>query len=115
MNDFLSVENLMMFFFIVALVISIWKIYVFLPTKPLEDDDTTKEATDELINLLHVSIKYLCSKNKALNSEAIFTTMINQPLFDSTKFWRFNQNRLNQLIQKELLLQKKVDISELCK
>ena len=48
----LDVKTWMMIFFILTLIVSIWKIYAFLPNKELPDDDTTAESKDELLKLI---------------------------------------------------------------
>ena len=53
----LDTSTLMMIFFIIFLVISIWKIYAFLPNKQLEDDDTTEESKIDLTNVMLKTIK----------------------------------------------------------
>lgn len=93
----LSVSVLMMIFFILLLIISIWKIYDFLPNKQLEDDDTTPEATQDLMHLMFGVIKE--NKGELTNAE-LFSKMQEHEEFDSQRFWRFNLNRLNQLLQK---------------
>ncbi len=114
MKELLTVENMMMVAFIVALGLSLWKVYAFLPTKVLEDDDTTDEATTELTQLFYLSLKEMCKEKDKLTSKAVYDNMITLPTFDAKKFWRFNPNRLNGLIQKELLIQKKSSLKELC-
>jgi len=92
-----SVSTLMMIFFVILLIISIWKIYDFLPNEQLEDDDTTPEATKDLIHLMLNVIK---ENNGELTKDELFSKMQEHEEFDSQKFWRFNLNRLNQLLQK---------------
>jgi hypothetical protein len=85
----------MLIFFVLFLILSIWKIYAFLPNKQLEDDDRTKEAHEELKSLMFKVIK----DNKGnLNNKELFLAMLEDENFDSQLFWRFNHNRLNQLI-----------------
>jgi len=92
-----STSTLMMIFFIIALVISIWKIYAFLPNKALEDDDTTDDIQGKLLALMLKVIK----ENKGnLNSAELFFKMQEDENFDSQIFWRFNHNKLNQILSK---------------
>jgi len=92
-----SISTLMMIFFIIFMIISIWKIYAFLPNKQLEDDDTTPEATKDLMHLMFSVI----TENKGeLTNDELFSKMQEHEEFDSQRFWRFNLNRLNQLLQK---------------
>ena len=91
----LDTSTLMMIFFILTLVISIWKLYVFLPNHSLPDDDTTKEAQDELLNIIK---KHVNKDNK--NSKQLLQMIKDDEDFDKEHFWRFNQNKLNQLLRK---------------
>jgi hypothetical protein len=91
----LDVQTLMMIFFILFLVMSIWKIYAFLPNKELADDDTTEASQEELIELMLIVIK---QNNGELSSLELFKQMKSHSSFDAKHFWRFNQNRLNQLL-----------------
>lgn len=85
----------MMIFFILLLIVSIWKIYVFLPTKQLEDDDRTQLAQNELLSLMLKTIK---EKNGDLDENELFLSMTKDESFNSELFWRFNLNRLNHLL-----------------
>jgi len=91
----LDISTWMMIFFILFMVVGMWKVYVFLPNKQLEDDDKTKEAQDELIKVMLDVIK---KKEGKLNSQELFLAMQEDENFDSKLFWRFNHNRLNQLL-----------------
>lgn len=91
----LDTSTLMMIFFILTFIISIWKIYAFLPNKALADDDTTKESQDELLNIIR---KYVNKEN--INSKELLEMVKNDEDFDKEHFWRFNQNKLNQLLRK---------------
>jgi len=93
----LSTSTLMMIFFIIALVVSIWKIYAFLPNKALPDDDTTDDIQAKLLELMLVVIKE--NQGKLTNEELFFKMQKNEK-FDSEVFWRFNHNKLNQLLNK---------------
>ena len=91
----LDTPTIMMILFIILLATSIWKIYAFLPNKELADDDTTEASQEELINLILKVIK----ENKCeINSTELFEKVKADSEFDSKHFWRFNQNRLNQLL-----------------
>ena len=87
----------MMFAFIVFMILGIWKIWAFLPTKQLADDDTTQASQEELLALILVIIQ----ENKGNLSEIeLFQAMQKSDKFDATHYWRFNQNRLKQLLHK---------------
>jgi hypothetical protein len=90
-------STIMMVFFIIALVVSIWKIYAFLPNKQLEDDDTTDDAQAKLERIMLKVIKIHEGK---LNNEELFFKIQEDEDFDSEAFWRFNHNKLNQLLGK---------------
>ncbi|MDY0123602.1 hypothetical protein [Sulfurimonas sp.] len=89
----IETSHLMMIFFILFFAISFWKIYAFLPNKQLEDDDMTKEAQEELHNLM---IKVIKKNGGDIDSKKLFSLMISDEEFDKEKFWRFNENRLNR-------------------
>lgn len=91
----LDTSTWMMIFFVISLVASIWKIYAFLPNKALEDDDTTDEATINLTNLMLNSIK---RKNGNLDIDELYISMQEDEDFNSEKYWRFNRNKLKQLL-----------------
>lgn len=85
----------MMIFFVILLTISIYKIYAFLPNKALEDDDTTKESQEELEVII---LKIIKSNDSTLTRTELFKLIKEDEAFDKEHFWRFNQNRLNQLL-----------------
>lgn len=85
----------MMIFFIIILVVSIWKIYAFLPNKELADDDTTEESKKDLTNIMLNAIKHSDGK---LSVDQLLVKLEESEEFDSQRYWRFNKNRLNQLL-----------------
>jgi len=87
----------MMFAFILFMVMGIWKIWAFLPTKQLADDDKTEKAEHEL---LHLMLKVIKEKKGDIKSNELFIYIQEDEEFDSKLFWRFNHNRLNQLLNK---------------
>ncbi|MEA1954987.1 MAG: hypothetical protein U9N02_00660 [Campylobacterota bacterium] len=93
----LNTSTWMMISFIILLIVSIWKIYAFLPNKELKDDDTTQDSHNELINLM---IKVIKENNGDLEAGILYIKMLEDENFDSKHFWRFNHNRLNQLLNK---------------
>ena len=90
----------MMFAFIIFMVLGIWKIWAFLPTKQLEDDDKTEESEHELHRLMLTVISQ--NEGKCTHQE-LFLAIQEHKEFDSKLFWRFNHNRLNQLLQKHYI------------
>ena len=91
----LDISSLMLIFFIIFLVISIWKIYAFLPNKELPDDDTTEESKIDLTNIMLTTIK---NSDGKLSVDELLVKIEESEDFDSQKYWRFNKNRLNQLL-----------------
>ncbi len=88
-----KIEIGMMVAFIVAMVLSGWKLYAFMPKKALKDDDTNMDATQELTTMM-----YDCIAEGTLEEEMLLEAIKAHPKFDKEHFWRFNQNRLRQLL-----------------
>ncbi len=91
----LDTSTWMMIFFVISLTAAIWKIYAFLPNKQLADDDTTKESQEELLKII---LKVIKASDGELDHEELFKKVKSDKNFDEKRFWRFNQNRLNQLL-----------------
>ena len=87
------IEWIMMAAFIGGLALSLYKVYLFLPQKPLADDDTTPESVALLEKIM------VKSNQEGMSDETLYETMLNHPEFDSKLFWRFNENRLRHLIE----------------
>ena len=92
----ISTSTWMMLFFIISLVASIWKIWAFLPNKELPDDDRTEESQEQLKEIM---LKEISLKKGEINAKELFTLMKEDQAFDKERYWRFNQNRLNLLLQ----------------
>lgn len=88
----IDTSTLMMIFFILSFIISMWKIYPFLKTTTLKDDDTTKESQEELISLVKKHMQ------EGMSSKKLLELIKNDEDFDKDHYWRFNENRLNQLL-----------------
>lgn len=87
--------------FILAVGLSLLKLYVFFSNKPLLDDDTTPQAVDKLQRIL-----IECDRlDPYLDEENLFQKMVEHPDFDSAFFWRFNLNRLRHLIEDYRLIE----------
>jgi len=81
--------------FISALALSVLKMYLFFPSKPLVDDDTTPQSIEKLQRIM-----VECDRtNPHLDEEDLFQKIIEHPSFDPTFFWRFNLNRLRHLVE----------------
>ena len=93
----LDIQTLMSIFFILLLTISFYKIRQFLPNEQLADDDTTDESQNDLEYLM---LKVIRNNNGNLTNITLFEKMIEDEDFDSQRFWRFNHNKLNQLLSK---------------
>ena len=70
--------------------------WAFLPNKQLADDDTTKEAQTQLKILM---VKKIQEFDCPPSTQELFIAMQEDETFDSQLFWRFNLNRLNQLLK----------------
>ncbi len=90
----LDTSTWMLLFFVLSFTISMWKVYAFLPNKTLADDDTTKESQEELIKIIK---KY---KRNNISSKELLKLIVNDINFDKKHFWRFNENKLKQLLIK---------------
>jgi len=90
----LDTQTWMMIFFILLVIVSFYKIRQFLPQEQLHDDDTTQEAQKELET---IAIKIII-ENKDISNEELFEAIKNDVDFDKEHFWRFNQNKSNQLL-----------------
>lgn len=93
-----TVEIAMVVTFILALGLSGWKLYAFMPNKPLDDDDTDATSVQTLKTIMYDVIS-----NGELDEQRIFTKMKEHPEFNHEHFWRFNHNRLRQLLNAHFL------------
>jgi len=90
----LDTSTWMLIFFTLSFTISMWKVYAFLPNKTLADDDTTQESQAELIKIVK---KYMQDN---ISTKELLQLIQNDVDFDKKHFWRFNENKLNQLLIK---------------
>ncbi|QOY53490.1 hypothetical protein HUE88_10425 [Candidatus Sulfurimonas baltica] len=90
-----DISTLMIVFFIILFVISMWKIYAFLPNEQLEDDDTTQESKEELTKLVLHVIK---SNSAELSLDELYEKIKSSENFNEKHYWRFNKNRLNIIL-----------------
>lgn len=95
----LDLSTIMMILFIVAFIISMWKIYPFLQTTTLQDDDTTPQAQEELLKII---LKYVDTNEKemdTIDTKELLEKIKNDKDFDKEHFWRLNQNKLNNILK----------------
>ena len=93
-----TVEIAMMIAFILALVVSLWKLYAFIPNRPLKDDDTDATSRKQLKTIMYDVIA-----DGELDEQRIVSKMKEHPEFNHEHFWRFNHNRLKQLLNSHFL------------
>ena len=78
------------------MIIGMWKIYAFLPNRELSDDDTTKTSQEELMQLM---LKVIKENEETMALNELYEKMKSDASFDAKHFWRFNQNRVNHLLE----------------
>ena len=93
----------MMIAFVVSMIGGIWKVYTFMPSETLKDDDTGEDTHNALVDIMYKVLKELDS---APDSKTLHEKMTQHKEFDKEKFWRFNQNKLNQLLNKHYVKNK---------
>lgn len=96
-----SVSTWMVIFFVLFMVIGMWKIAVFLPNKQLADDDTTKESQNELQKLM---LQIIIKNEGDLTLSQLYKKMEDDTTFDKKHFWRFNENKLQHLLNHYYIL-----------
>ena len=91
----ISTSTWMMIAFVAAMILSIWKMYPFLINKKLEDDDTGEDAHNDLIKHLYTVLEEL---EETPDEKKLHELMVNHKDFNKERFWRFNLNKLKQLL-----------------
>ncbi len=91
-----NIATWMMLFFILFMIIGLWKIYAFLPNRELADDDMTRSSQEELMQLM---LKVIKENEDTITPAELYEKMKSDADFDAKHFWRFNQNRVNQLLE----------------
>ena len=104
------IEIAMMVAFILALGLSFWKLYMFMPNTPLEDDDQNETSTLEITDLMYKCLVEI--EEAKLSEKALFEQIVNNEDFDQKHFWRFNENRLRQLLELAYLKANITDTSD---
>ncbi|WP_297485612.1 hypothetical protein [Sulfurimonas sp.] len=93
----LSTSTWMMIAFIAGMILSMWKMYPFLVNRTLEDDDRGEDTHTLLVDIMYEVLKEL----KAVpTTNELHDAMKVHEKFDEKKLWRFNPNKLNQLLNK---------------
>ena len=95
----ISTSTWMMVAFVAGTALSIWKMYPFLVNRTLEDDDTGEDAHNYLLS--HMK-KILQECETTPSYKELHEKMCAHNEFDKEKFWRFNENKLRQLINQHL-------------
>ena len=93
----LDTSTWMMIAFVAGMILSIWKMYPFLINRTLEDDDTGEETHELLVHLMHKVVKNF---DEAPSLNELHDAMKADEEFDEKKLWRFNPNKLNQLLNR---------------
>jgi hypothetical protein len=91
----ISTSTWMMIAFVAGTALSIWKMYPFLVNRTLEDDDTGEEAHEYLVSHMCQVLKE-CKETPDVKE--LHEKMLAHEAFEKEKFWRFNLNKLNQLL-----------------
>jgi hypothetical protein len=93
----ISTSTWMMIAFVAGTALSIWKMYPFLVNRTLEDDDTGEDAHQYLVEHMY---KVIQESKEFLNDKELFEKMVAHEEFDKERHWRFNLNKLHQLLNK---------------
>ena len=96
----LDTSTWMMIAFVAGMILSIWKMYPFLVNRTLEDDDRGEDTHNLLVEIMYDVLKE--SKDVPSINE-LHDAMKAHEKFDEKKLWRFNPNKLNQLLNKHYL------------
>jgi len=91
----LSLSTWMLLAFVIGMILSIWKLWAFMPNKQLKDDDTTQASQNELLQLI---LKVIKQSDGNLNEKELYEKVTGDTGFDKEHFWRFNENKLKQLL-----------------
>ncbi len=96
----MDIETVMMLAFLIVTGLSVWKFYMFFPNKPLPDDDTDEASQEKLTRIMLDAIEKHHTQDNPLDTPKLLEHMTAHPDFDREHFWRFNHNKLNQLLQR---------------
>ena len=93
----MELETKMMLAFLAALILALWKMKSFIPTKPLADDDSDQASNQELQSIMIDTIA--SSYYEGMSSRDLLELMKSDKRFDKEHYWRVNENRVNHLLQ----------------
>jgi len=99
----LDTSTWMMIAFVAGTILSIWKMYPFLVNRTLEDDDQGEDTHNLLVHIMYDVLKDL-KEVPTLNE--LYDEMKKHKEFDEKKLWRFNPNKLQQLLNRHYLEKK---------
>jgi len=99
----MSVETVMIIAFLASFALAIWKLYAFLSPKPLPDDDSDEASKEELTALMLDVIEKEHRHETPLGEQELFEYIVRHEAFDKEHYWRFNRNKLNQLLRRYYL------------
>ncbi len=96
----MSVQTIMFIAFILGLLLAVGKLYVFMSSKTLPDDDSNEASKEELTTLMLDVIEREHRHDAPLSEQELFEYIVRHEAFDKEHYWRFNQNKLNQLLRR---------------
>ncbi len=97
-----EIRYIMLAAFLLVVGLGFWKLALFFPSKALKDDDTTPEATEQLMQIMFHCIIDHCDRHDCMSERELYVRMCAHP--EMERFWRFNENRLKQLLRRYYLL-----------
>ena len=97
MGEFLKehIESIMMIAFVVATALGMYKVYVMFE-KQADDGVDINTLEDEIVAIL----KGIVQKEPSVTKEALFEKIQKDAAFDEERYFNFNQNRFNQILER---------------
>ena len=97
MGEFLKehLESIMMISFVLATAFGMYKVYVMFEKQSDEGIDI-KTLEDEIITIIEKILK----TQDSLSKEKLFEKIQSDTAFDKERHFNFNQNRLNQILDR---------------
>jgi len=105
----LDTSTWMMIAFVAGMILSIWKMYPFLVNRTLEDDDRGEDTHNLLVHIMYDVLKDF-KETPTLNK--LYDAMKEHEDFDEKKLWRFNPNKLQQLLNRHYIEKKHLNSIE---